>query len=128
MSWKLTAWLKVSCEAGCQIAVRSPSQCIWSVSVTPPPAAVDGAALVAGALAAGAALAGGAVVALGAAAELHAEKASTATVRIARPRVRMVPPPRSLGRLLLGRPTIGVQRRLVNEISLQLSRTFSLDA
>ena len=53
MSWKLMAWLNVSCEAGCQIAVRSPSQCIWSVSVTPPPAALEaeGAALVAAALA-----------------------------------------------------------------------------
>ena len=67
ISWKATPWLKVSCEAGCQIAVRSPSQCIWSVSVTPPPA-VDGAALVAGALAPGATLAGGAPELLGVAA------------------------------------------------------------
>ena len=66
ISWKATPWLKVSCEAGCQIAVRSPSQCIWSVSVTPPPVAVDGAAAVA--LAPGATLAGGAPELLGVAA------------------------------------------------------------
>ena len=91
ISWNATPWLKVSCEAGCQIAVRSPSQCIWSVSVTPPPplAAVDGAALTAGALAAGGALAGGAPEVLGAAADPHAAKARAATARMARPRVRM---------------------------------------
>ncbi len=42
MSWKLIAWLNVSCEAGCQIAVRSPSQCIWSVSAAVPPALAAG--------------------------------------------------------------------------------------
>ena len=71
----------------------------------------------AGALAPGATLAGGAPELLGVAA-WHAEKASAATVRSARPRVRMVTPPRSLGRLLLGCPTIGVQRGRVNEIAL----------
>ena len=64
ISWKLTPWLKVSCEAGCQIAVRSPSQCIWNVSVTPPPAAVERRSGPA-ALAPGATLAGGAPEPLG---------------------------------------------------------------
>src|SRR5262245_45991919 len=64
ISWKLMAWLNVSCEAGCQIAVTSPSQIIWSVSAAAP---ADGDSLPAGvALAPGGADAG--VLALGAAA------------------------------------------------------------
>jgi hypothetical protein len=62
ISWKLMAWLNVSCEAGCQIAVTSPSQCIWSVSAAAPPLA--GGALLAAVV--GAALGGAEPAALGA--------------------------------------------------------------
>ena len=94
MSWKLTAWLNVSCEAGCQIAVRSPSQCIWSVSVTPPPAAVD--PLAAGdplAAVVGAALGDAVPPTLGAvdADGWHAAATSSATIAIDRRTWRMGP-------------------------------------
>src|SRR5262245_31824406 len=62
ISWKLMAWLNVSCEAGCQIAVTSPSQCICSVSAALPPL-LDGAALLAAVV--GAALGGADPAALG---------------------------------------------------------------
>src|SRR3954447_17774484 len=62
ISWKFTAWLNVSCHAGCQIAVRSPSQCIWSVSAAVPPLA--GGALLAAVV--GAVLGGAVALPLGA--------------------------------------------------------------